>query len=181
MLQGERIILRPFREDDFDAWYRLTAFNVEVCVNGNGTWMPQTIEAARARWRSLYEAFPSDERINFAVESDGRFIGTVALKHIDRRSQHAWLAIMLDGEQLGRGYGRDVLRTLLRWAFVIENFHRISLETWATNERALRCYQAVGFVEEGRMREAAWIAGHYVDVVQMGVLRHEWLESQPGS
>lgn len=175
MLQGERVTLRPFREADFDAWYSLMAENVEVAIMGAGTWIPQTMEAARGRWHSILDASP-DERINFAVAIDDRCIGSVALKDIDRRSQHAWLAIVLDGTRLGQGLGRDTLNTLLGWAFVIDNFHRISLETWANNERAIRCYRAVGFVDEGRMREAKWVNGQMVDVVQMGVLRREWLE-----
>lgn len=178
MLQGERVTLRSFREADFDAWYRMMGENVEVSLAGSGTWLPYTTEAARRRWQEIHNASP-DDRINFAIALDDCCIGSVALKHIDRRSQHAWLAIVLDSERLGRGYGRDTLNTLLRWAFVIDNFHRISLETWATNERAIRCYRAVGFVEEGRLREAMWVAGERVDVVQMGVLRHEWLDHQP--
>lgn len=180
MLKGEHIILRPFREEDFDAWYRMMAYNVEVALLGRGTWVPYTAEAARQRWHFIQNASP-DSEVHFAVDHDGRCIGSISLKHIDRRSQHAWLGIVLHGEQLGRGYGRDALRTLLRWAFVIENYHRISLETWATNERALRCYRAAGFVEEGRMREAIWVAGKHIDTVQMGVLRREWLERHSGS
>jgi RimJ/RimL family protein N-acetyltransferase len=173
MLKGESVLLRPLRDADFDRWYRLMAEDVEVSLAGAGSWFPFTAEAARKRWETSLHADP-DERINFAVEVAGEFIGTVALKDIDRRSQHAWLSIVLDGARLGRGYGRDALRTLLRWAFGIQNFHRISLETWATNERALRCYRAVGFVEEGRMREVIWLDGAHVDAVQMGILRREW-------
>lgn len=180
MLQGERIALRSFRESDFDSWYRLMAENVEVSLAGSGTWIPLTVEVSRQRWPSILEASPED-RINFAVTIDDRCIGSVSLKFIDRRSQNAWLGIVLDGAHLGQGYGRDTLNTLLRWAFMIENFHRISLETWSTNERAIRCYKAVGFVEEGRLREAVWVDGQRVDAVEMGVLRPEWLERQQRS
>ncbi|MDP9310770.1 MAG: GNAT family N-acetyltransferase [Chloroflexota bacterium] len=173
MLKGEHVVLRPSRNTDFDSWYRLMAEDVEVSLLGSGVWFPYTVEAARKRWEGVLHADP-DERLSFAVEVAGEFIGTVTLKDIDRRSQHAWLSIVLDGARVGRGYGRDALHTLLRWAFGIQNFHRISLETWATNERALRCYRAVGFVEEGRMREVMWLDGEYVDAVQMGILRREW-------
>jgi diamine N-acetyltransferase len=180
MLQGKQVVLRPFREEDFDAWHRMTAENVEVAQMGMGCWQPVTAEQARRRWQSIQES-SFDERISFAVQADEQFIGSLTLNHIDRRSQHAWLGIVLSGDRLGRGYGRDALCTMLNWAFVIDNFYRISLETWASNERALRCYRAVGFVEEGRLREAAWISGQRVDIVQMGVLRHEWLERQSRS
>jgi RimJ/RimL family protein N-acetyltransferase len=31
-------------------------------------------------------------------------------------------------------------------------------------------------VEEGRLREQAWLDGRYVDMIYMGVLREEWLQ-----
>jgi len=49
-----------------------------------------------------------------------------------------------------------------------------SLTTHAKNERAIRCYLACGFVEEGRPRKAAWIEGEYTDLVEMSILREEW-------
>ena len=174
MLRGEYVVLRALREADFERWYAISAENLEVSLMGNGAWWPFSVERARRRWEADVNALP-DERFAFGVAVGDEFIGTVSLKDVDTRSQHAWLSIVLDGERLGRGYGRDTLRTLLGWAFRTQNFHRISLETWATNERALRCYRAVGFVEEGRLREGVWLDGRFVDVVQMGVLRPEWL------
>ena len=180
MLRGEQVVLRPLGAGDFAAWYDLTSANVEISLLGLGNWVPFTRDLARKHWQDILLADP-EQRVRFAVEVNGGFIGHVALKDIDRRSQHAWLSIVLAGGQVGRGYGRDALRTLLHWAFEIQNLRRISLETWATNERALRCYRAVGFVEEGCMREMMWLDGQYVDAIQMGLLRHEWREFRPRS
>jgi len=43
-----------------------------------------------------------------------------------------------------------------------------------SDERAIRCYLACGFVEEGRPRQFAWIDGEYTDLVNMSILRDEW-------
>lgn len=173
MLKGERVLLRPLREEDFDAWYRAGGENVQIALLAGGDWLPYTETAARRRWEWMLTS-SADERINFAIEANGAYIGHIALRDIDRRSQHAWLAISLDAEHVGQGYGRDAVRVLLRWAFAIQNFHRISLETWGSNERAIRSYRAVGFVDEGRLRQAKWVDGCWEDVVQMGLLRDEW-------
>ena len=47
----------------------------------------------------------------------------------------------------------------------------IWLSTYASNERALRSYRAVGFVEEGRQREHGWAGGQYQDQVLMALFR----------
>jgi L-amino acid N-acyltransferase YncA len=45
---------------------------------------------------------------------------------------------------------------------------------------AVRAYKACGFVEEGRLREQAWLDGRFVDMVYMGVLREEWRQGAYG-
>jgi RimJ/RimL family protein N-acetyltransferase len=67
---------------------------------------------------------------------------------------------------------------LLDYAFRIRNFRRVWLEVHAANERAIRAYQACGFVEKGRMREHVWLDGRYVDNVIIGVMREEWQEGR---
>jgi len=54
------------------------------------------------------------------------------------------------------------------------SLHRVSLRVLAYNVRAIRCYSACGFVEEGREREAAFVGGEWHDDVMMGLLAHEF-------
>jgi len=50
----------------------------------------------------------------------------------------------------------------------------VQLEVWAFNERALRCYRAAGFTEEGRRRQVTFHDGRWHDEVLMSVLQPEW-------
>ena len=49
----------------------------------------------------------------------------------------------------------------------------------ADNARALASYRRLGFVEEGRQREHAWVRGAYTDMVLMGLLRSQWRAGRP--
>ncbi|MBA3945970.1 MAG: GNAT family N-acetyltransferase [Herpetosiphonaceae bacterium] len=176
MLKGEKVVLRALQEEDFEAWYRMND-DVDLTLSGTGRWVPVSIDIARERWQYLLHSSP-EVRVNFGIEVADEFIGMLSIKEIDRHNQHALLSIALSGPvHIGRGYGRDALRVVLRWAFQIHNLHRIELETWATNERALRAYRAAGFVEEGRLRDAVWLDGQFVDVVIMSAIRPEWLQN----
>lgn len=55
--------------------------------------------------------------------------------------------------------------------------HRIEIDTFSDNERAIRCYQKCGFVEEGRLRKAMWTTKGYREVM-MGLLREDWEAAQ---
>lgn len=48
--------------------------------------------------------------------------------------------------------------------------HRIQLQVFSTNIRAIRAYEKCGFVQEGVMRDAAYINGVWVDVIIMSIV-----------
>ena len=48
--------------------------------------------------------------------------------------------------------------------------HRVGLTVFSFNERAIRSYRSVGFVVEGRAREAIWREGRWWDEISMSIL-----------
>ena len=67
---------------------------------------------------------------------------------------------------------------MLGFGFESLNLHRVGLEVFAENERAVRCYEACGFVREGVLRAQEFSRGAYRDILRMAVLREEW-EAHP--
>jgi RimJ/RimL family protein N-acetyltransferase len=63
---------------------------------------------------------------------------------------------------------------LLRFGFADRNLNRIALHVIAGNAPAVRLYQAVGFREEGRLRQAAFVDGEFKDVLLYSLLRSEF-------
>lgn len=109
--------------------------------------------------------------LRFAIEADGAFVGTCVLHEMDRFNRRSQVGIWIgDPGMRGRGYGREALSLLIDVAFRYHNLRRLWLTVLADNESAIRCYQACGFVEEGRMREHDWVDGKYEDLVVMGLV-----------
>jgi RimJ/RimL family protein N-acetyltransferase len=48
----------------------------------------------------------------------------------------------------------EVTRLVLAWAFDVLGVHRVELQALANNSRAVNCYLACGFRQEGVRREA---------------------------
>ena len=63
---------------------------------------------------------------------------------------------------------------LLRHGFRTLNLNRVYLRVHADNKRAIRTYEKVGFVHEGKLRQAVYKNGKYKDVLLMSVLHDEW-------
>jgi RimJ/RimL family protein N-acetyltransferase len=73
-----------------------------------------------------------------------------------------------------RGYGSSAIRAMLEIAFRQMNLHRVFLRVHEDNLRGIRCYEKVGFKQEGTMRESVFKEGAYRDVHLMGILRPEY-------
>lgn len=76
-----------------------------------------------------------------------------------------------------RGYGREALREIKRFAFDELKAHRLWLDVKENNERARHVYETEGFKTEGVSRECLKTASGYESLVVMSMMRGEY-ESQ---
>ncbi len=176
MLEGKLVRLRALRPEDY---LRLNEFknDVEVELLGGGD-PPHPVTLQRTT-EFFDERAKKGDGLDFAIEADGEFIGDCGLFNVNRVAGTAEVGIGIgDRNYWGKGYGREAMTLLLDFGFRLQNLRKIWLETHASNERAIRSYRAVGFVEEGRQREHVWSGGRYDDVVLMGLFRTDF--SAPG-
>ena len=172
MLRGKRVVLRAMERDDLKRLHELSG-NLDLVLLSDVAWNP----APLAAWEKEFDKHLEDQDpADFVIEVEGKVIGETGLhRWRNRRAGVASLGIAIhDPDYIGKGYGREALELLLDWSFRIQNYRRIWLDTLATNERAIRCYTACGFREEGRLRQHEYVDGEYVDIVAMGILREEW-------
>ena len=179
MLKGPRLVLRPVQKDDLPKLY---VYNQDVEVELLGGGDPPTPRPL-AYWESWFDREATKEHPDdlwFAIEVEGILIGNCGLGSRDRTSHTSELGITIgEREYWGKGYGREAIGLLLDYAFRILNQHRVWLTVNGNNERAIRCYLASGFVEEGRLRKHVWNDGQYIDYIYMGILREEWRLGHP--
>ena len=120
------------------------------------------------------------ERYNFSARTlaDDRLIGDFTLS-LDPIHSVAWVGIGIGERDFwGKGYGTDMMRLCLRYAFLELGVHRVALGLHEYNPRALRSYEKAGFRLEGRTRGDMMREGKRYSTLWMGVLREEWLEQQ---
>ena len=165
--RGEKVVLRARTIEDRRQMHRWMQDPQLWQLTDAEPWVPESPEAAEKRFA---EATPNPDSVAFAIEVDGVFVGQVVIFSIDLHSRKAEIGIVLGPDDVAKGIGRDAMRVAVRYAFRERGLHRLGLQVLATNERAIRCYRAVGFVEEGRLRDHAWVDGEWVDELQMSLL-----------
>ena len=168
MIVGERVTLRRVEPEDYPAIQRWQN-DPEVF-----RWMdyerPFSLEDIR---RS--EEHGAADGHPFVIEAEGKPIGRVGLFGIKHRSMHGNLYIFIGERSVwGKGYARDALDLLLHYAFVTLNLRLVQLWTLADNDRAIRLYKSLGFIEDGRLRDRAYHDGMIVDSLIMSITRDEF-------
>ena len=110
----------------------------------------------------------------FVIEVDGAPAGTMSFEVGNKRSRIARLGGLAVHPQFrGRRIGDAAARELQRHLFEELGFHRLELEIYGFNERAIRHAERVGFVREGVKRKAYWRHGDWVDGVMYGLLSED--------
>ena len=127
-------------------------------------------ERSEAEW-----AAGTAYRFEIHVAEDGRYIGNCGLDRVDLCHRDASIGIVIgDLTSQDKGFGRDAIATLLRFAFDTLGLHRVQIECHATNERGLHLYRSIGFTEIGRRRDAVFTEGTFVDEIMLDMLEDEW-------
>lgn len=122
----------------------------------------------------------TDIALGIMVREPEQFIGVTGLHRLDVGNRHAAFGITIgETSAWGKGYGTEVTRLMVQYAFDRLNLNRVWLHVYEFNERARRVYQKVGFRPEGRLRQDTFRDGRYWDTLVMGVLRDEWRASDP--
>jgi len=102
-------------------------------------------------------------------------VGNCGFHKIDWRCRVAEVGIFIGEKRLwNRGYGTEAMLLLLKYGFYTLNMNRISLDVYENNPSAIRAYEKAGFIQEGRKRQAMYVDGKYIDILQMSVLKEEW-------
>jgi RimJ/RimL family protein N-acetyltransferase len=171
-LEGERVFLRPIGTEDTELYFR-SLFNKETRML-TGTQKHFTREQIHQYIENKGQDSSSVLLLICLCEND-QVIGDVQIGDIDRNNRNAFIRISIDQNAYqGKGYGSEALLLMLDYGFGILNLHRIELNVFAFNERAIHTYEKLGFQREGVQRQALYYNHAYHDSILMSMLADEY-------
>jgi [ribosomal protein S5]-alanine N-acetyltransferase len=178
-LEANDIYLRPLLPEDADGPY-LNWFNDDVVCQGNSHHVvPYTYQAAQA-YIDKAQTFDSQLVLAVVLQEGHKHIGNVALLRIDFISRSSEFAIVIGEKDCwGKGYSKQAARLIFDHAFFTINLKRIYCGTFETNITMKKLAEFMGMREEGRRRNAAFKNNGYVDIIEFGVLRDEYIFQPP--
>jgi RimJ/RimL family protein N-acetyltransferase len=174
-LEGKNLYLRALVELDSEGPYTQWFNDAEVCKGNSHHIFPYTVNDAR-----LYIGDANREKTRMVLgifcRNNKLHIGNISLDQINYISRNAILSIIV-GEKTcwEKGYGKEAARLICDHGFLSLNLHRISCGTFENNIGMCELAKFLGMVQEGRRRQAVYKDGRYLDIIEFGVLRDEYL------
>ena len=169
--RGKHILLRALAPDDVPTMLR-HAEDSEIERLDDVIHYPSSPEAAHERLRQPRHG--DDVSLAIALPN-GRLIGGLSIFRTDPRSGVARIGLgIAEREYWGRGFGPDAVCVALRHLFHELRYHKVQAGVYAFNERSIRMFRRLGFVEEGRLRECHFTAGRYWDELLFGMTAAEF-------
>lgn len=173
-LSDALISLRPLSLADVEGPYPTWLNDPEVCEHNSHHVFPYSVSEARA----YVERVSRDEHnlvLAIIAHDSGKHIGNISLQQIDPIARSAEYAILIgDRDYWGKGVAYAASRLLITHGFTALNLHRIYCGTSDKNIAMQKLAAKLGFIEEGRRREAHFKRGTYADLIEYGLLAREW-------
>jgi RimJ/RimL family protein N-acetyltransferase len=175
-IRTDRLVLRPFRDSDFDALYEMNS------DEGVVRWLYNDVRT-RAQVADLLKVKIAGAAVNApgewlsaAVESSetGELVADVDLLWADEQHRSGELGFIVHPSHQGNGYATEASRPLLDWAFGNLGLHRVIGRTEARNTGSARVLEKLGMRREAHLVENEWVKGEWQSELVYAVLDREW-------
>ncbi len=154
-LQGERVLIRPYREIDAQALMEA----VSESRDHIRPWMPfadahQTIEESRD-WiiqRQAKFLLREDMTLGFWDKASHKLLGGIGLHPHNWKTRSFETGYWLRVSATGHGYVTEAVKLLTEYLFTNLAANRVEIRCDARNTQSAAVAQRLGFVLEGRLR-----------------------------
>lgn len=175
----ERLVLRPYREEDLTAILELFGRDE---VARYLPWEPMDAEAAQAllgrRLRQTRITAQGDLIAVAAVDrSSDRVVGEFVLRFTSATNRQGEVGWALHPDVQGRGLATEGAREMLRLGFEELDLHRIVAECDSRHGASLRVMERLGMRREALFVEDQLIKGEWVGSIVCAILASEWRQT----
>lgn len=121
----------------------------------------------------LIQRYSTSDNSQFIVaDADGEIIAAITLAGGDRdvNRHRVSLGISVAQGWRNQGIGTALMQYAIDWARENPVVHRLELEVFCHNERAIHVYKKLGFEIEGRRNRAFYKDGRFIDEYMMAIL-----------
>ncbi len=169
------VVLQPFKRDDFArliGW--IPSAQALVQWAGPSFHFPLDLSQADEYLAPASGPEPTRRVYRAALQAADEIVGHIDLSNIDPENRVASVCrVLVDPARRGRGIGEQMMRQVVRIGFGDLRLHRLELRVFDFNAPAIACYEKVGFVREGLLRDWVRVQDTFWSVLVMSMLESD--------
>lgn len=172
-LETPRLILRKFRDADFDALLEMDArpetvrYEPQKGADGVRTYLAEAALKAQFEPRAHY-------RFAVTIRPNDTARGLLGLAMNFAMTRDWEIGWMVHPDEWGKGYASEAARSVLELAFTRLNAHRVIAFCDVENRASERVMQKLGMRREAHMRQTRLLRGEWRDELLYAILESEW-------
>lgn len=177
-IETERLILRKFKIDDYQAMYNnwasdeLVAKNVGWPKHEN----PMDTKNLVQMWINEYK---EENIFNWIIDLKGQGpIGSITVVRKDLNNRVCEIGYNIGRKYWNQGYATEAIKFVLDYLFKIDLFDTITAEFFEHNIASFRVLEKNGFSKEGILRNRYIMDGKKINLVSMSLLKEEYLKNE---
>lgn len=173
LIVGEKIILRPFRTEDFPS--------IEECLKD-----PEVIKLTGStsnfdrehviHWYNTRNE--QTDRLDLAIvdKTLNILVGEVVVNLYQEKNQSMNFRILIGPRGRNRGLGTEATQLILDYVFKNTKLKQLTLSVFDFTPRAKKVYEKVGFVVDSVDRNDLEFEGEWIDSINMILTRDNWMK-----
>lgn len=167
----KRLTLRMFKKSDVEA-VTMLCNNYNIYKNTLYIPYPYSIECALSWIKNHNDNFNANKIYEFAItdKETGKLYGAIALSN-NQHFNNGEIAYWIGEEFWGNGYATEASESILKFAFVEKQYHKVFARHFVSNPASGRVLQKLGMIIEGVLIDHVMKENRYEDLVYYGIIR----------
>lgn len=174
-LETDRLILRDFREDDWQAVNEWAADPAVLKYEPSG---PETELETKDHIKKILARQKEQPRVSyqFAIinKPEEKLIGHIGITKKSIESKEAEIGYILNHKYWNQGYMTEAACGVVKFGFSQLGLHRITASCDPGNTGSYRVMEKAGMQREGCLREHEFWKGDWRDSLLYAILEQEW-------
>lgn len=181
-LLTERLLLRPFRDEDLDALYVIDGDpgTCRYLYSAPRSRAEVRVSLTRRKKMTAIEREGDAIRLAATLRDAGTLVGDISFHFRSREHRLAEIGFVLHPDHHGRGYASEAVSALLTLGFESLGLHRIIGRCDPRNRASWLLMERLGMRREAYLRESEFIKGEWCDELIYAMLEAEW-RARPAS
>ncbi|MCX7877168.1 MAG: GNAT family N-acetyltransferase [Ignavibacteria bacterium] len=169
--RGEKISLKPFEKEDISL---VASWNNNEDINSTMLSRFPVSIYEQEKWYEKTINDRSKKKLIIEINESGEKAGMASLFNIDSKNLSAEVGVYLDPAYHGKGYAKEAIIMLSRFAFHELNMHKLYASVIEFNEASVKVFESAGFSKEYIKKEAVFTNGKFYDVQYLCLFKRDF-------